>query len=79
MANKLQLLLMRIAPYIGIGVFLVVCVLALLIFSYILLIGGIIGLILFLIAYIKTRFFPGKKVDVFKPDKTGKTYEHRKD
>lgn len=50
----------KILPFIGMGIFLVVIIIALVLLSYVLLIGGAIGLILFCIAYLKRKFFPNK-------------------
>jgi len=50
----------KIMPFIGIGIFLVIVIIALVLLSYVLLIGGAIGLILFCITFLKQKFFPGK-------------------
>ena len=51
--NKLKA---KVMPYIGMGLFLILFLLGLVVFSYILIIGAIVGLILFLIAYIRSKF-----------------------
>ncbi len=57
-------ILAKLAPFLGAGIFLVIIVVAIIVFSYVLLIGGAIGLILFCLAYLKRKFFPSKKQDV---------------
>jgi len=42
---------------VGIAVFIGLFILGLIFFSYLLIIGGIIGLVLFLIGYIRAKFF----------------------
>ena len=69
---------MRLIPYLGMGVFLVLVVVALIFLSYLLLIGGIIGLVLFCIAWIRTRFFSKAKKDVEQSQQhhIGRTYDN---
>ncbi len=68
-------LLAKLLPFLGMGIFFVVIIIALIFFSYILLLGGLIGLVLFVVAFIKEKFFPTKK-NV--PARQGKTYDHDK-
>ncbi len=47
----------RIMSFIGLGIFIVLFICAFVFLSYLLIIGAAIGLILFLIAYVRKRFF----------------------
>lgn len=61
-----------LGSFIGLGIFIVLLICALIFFSYIFVIGATIGLVLFLIAYIRKRFF-APKVQKFVRD----TSKHR--
>lgn len=66
--------LSRLLPFLGIGIFLVVIIIALIFLSSLFLLGAIIGLILFIIAYVKKRFFSAKKSEIVPKSKT---YDHQ--
>ncbi len=61
MRQQLNSLFSRIGPFIMLGIFIVLLIVGLIILWYVVLWGVLIGLILFGIAYIKAKFFPGKK------------------
>lgn len=61
MRSYIQSLLARIMPFVGLGIVLAFVVIAFVIFSYVLLIGTVIGLVLFAITYLKQRFFLPKR------------------
>lgn len=63
-----------IVPFIVLGMFIVVFAFGLLLFIYLLIFGAIIGLFLFLIAWIKQKFFPSKKMTRRKT--SGRTIDH---
>ena len=50
-----------LASFIGMGVFIVLLIVGLVFFSYLLIIGGVIGLILLGILYLRAKFFAPKK------------------
>jgi len=52
-----QKLSVILTSFIGMGVFIVLFIVGLIFLSYLLIIGGIIGLILFSIAYLRAKFF----------------------
>ncbi len=66
-------LLAKLLPFIGFGVFIVLAVYAFVILSQALMYGAILGLIIFVIAFIKSKLFPAKKNNT---PTTGQTYEH---
>lgn len=78
MRNYPSALLMKIMPFIGIGIFLVVLIVAFVLLSYVLLIGAVVGLVLFVVAYIKQTFFSGKvsKDSVMVSKKPSQTFDN---
>lgn len=48
-------MLERIMPYIGLGLFVVLLVFAIIFLSYLFIFGAIVGLILFAIAWVRTK------------------------
>ncbi|HLB58010.1 MAG TPA: hypothetical protein VJL60_04270 [Gammaproteobacteria bacterium] len=66
----------KIVPFVFLGVFLVIFVLGLLLFSYLLILGALVGIILFAIAWIKDTFFSTKKKSP--SEKRGRIIEHDK-
>lgn len=63
-----QSVLAKIMPFIGIGIFLVFMLIAFVLLSYVLLFGALIGVALFVVAYIKQKFFISRN----KPTATSK-------
>jgi len=53
-------LLQRIIPFVILGIMIVIFVVGLVVFSYLLIFGALIGLILFVIAWIREKIFPSK-------------------
>lgn len=75
----------KIMPFFGVGIFIVLFIAALVFLSYILLIGAVIGIVLFVISYIRNKFFGGKTIQKTPPHiqhgevkKDGNVYEHKK-
>ncbi len=50
-------ILSRILPFLYLGIVIVVLIFGIILFSYLLILGAMVGLILFLIAYIREKFF----------------------
>ena len=65
----------KLGSYIGMGIMIVLFIVGLIIFSYILIWGAIIGLVWFIIAKIKSTFFPSKSRKI-KIEHKGRTFEH---
>ena len=71
-----------IAGYIGVIIFVILVILGLYIFSYLLIIGALIGLVLYTITFIRLKFFshpenPTRKTDSPRSkNKTGRTIDH---
>lgn len=64
----------KIIPFILLGMAIVAFAFGLLLFTYLLIFGAIVGLILFVIAWIKERFFSKKQVTRRTP---GRTIDHK--
>ncbi|EKD54195.1 MAG: hypothetical protein ACD_60C00117G0001 [uncultured bacterium] len=69
--------LQRLIPFIFLGILLVLFVVGVILFSYLLIVGAIVGLILFLIAWVKEKFFPGHKALKPKHPRSHRTIDHR--
>jgi len=71
-------ILSRILPFLFFGMFIVVLVVGLVLLSYLLIFGAIVGLFLFALAWIRDKFFAPKDVVPYqKPQKgTGRTFDH---
>lgn len=71
-------LLSRLLPFLFVGVMLVVLVAGFILLSYLLIWGAIVGLILFLIAWIREKLSPTKQVTTktSSPKKAGRTIDH---
>lgn len=70
-------LLDRFVPFIFLGIVIVALVAGLVLFSYLLIFGAIVGMVLFAMTWIRDRFFPKKDMTVHrKPPRQGQTYDH---
>ena len=70
-------LLSRIMPFISLGIAIVLLILGLFLMVHILIWGAIIGLILYLFALIKAKFFPNPHHSLqTRDDKPGRTFDH---
>lgn len=72
--SRLNQYVTRILPYLFLGFVLVLFVIGIIIFSYVLIIGTIIGLVLFSISYLRTRFLSKKQQ--IKPTRPPRTIDH---
>lgn len=50
----------NIAPFLGLGILIVLFILGIFIFSYLLIIGAIVGLVLYIVALIRAKFGSSK-------------------
>lgn len=57
----MQSFIARLLPFMFLGILLVLVVVGIILFSYLLLFGAMIGLILFVVAWIKGLFLPNKQ------------------
>ena len=73
----IQRLFARLIPFIFLGVMIVLFVVGIILFSYLLIFGAIVGMILFFITWVKEKLFPSKNIQYYqKPKKNGRTFEH---
>ena len=70
-------LLKRLLPFSFLGITLVVFVVGIVLLSYLLIVGAIVGFILFLIAWVKEKIFPQRQM-MHRPrhHRTGRTIDH---
>lgn len=69
-------MLTRIMPYIGLGLFIVLLVFAVIFLSYLFIFGAIVGLILFSIAWVRAKFAKKKPTTATTQTHHGKIYDH---
>ena len=76
--------LLKFSPFFYLGIMLIAAFFSLLLFSWLFILGAVVGGLLYLIAYLKRRFFTKEAPDVLvtragysdKTEKTGRTIEH---
>lgn len=68
-------ILPRIVPFIMLGIAIVAFVFGLILFSYLLIFGALVGLVLFAFTWIKEKFFPSKSISIQRP-KSNRTFDH---
>ncbi len=78
--KKANQFLVRIIPFLGLGVFLVLLAVGLVVFSYLLVLGAVVGVILFGAIWVYNRFFNRKRklaVRQHTPNRAGgRTIDH---
>lgn len=73
----MQNLFARLVPFIFLGIMIVIFVVGIVIFSYLLIVGAIVGMILFLAAWLKEKLFPSKDIQYYQQtEKRGRTFDH---
>jgi hypothetical protein len=74
-------LVARITPFLFLGMGLVALIAGLILFSYLLILGALVGLALFVITWVKEKFFPSKSLSTReRPElkRKGRTFDHEK-
>jgi len=67
----------KIVPFIFFGVMVVILVLGIILFSYVLILGAIVGCVFYLVARIKEKFFSSKElIKTKRSEKQGRIIEH---
>ena len=66
----------NLLAFIFLGMGIVALIAGIILFSYLLLYGAIVGIILFMILWLKERFFPSKKITPQQPTKPGRIIDH---
>jgi len=70
----MQKLFAKITPFIVLGIAIVAFIFGLVLLSYLLFFGAMVGLALFAFTWIKEKFFPPKALT--RPKKHGRTLDH---
>ncbi|MDR3478182.1 MAG: hypothetical protein P4M14_09155 [Gammaproteobacteria bacterium] len=70
----MQNFFMRVMPFITFGIILVLLIVGIILLSYLLVFGALIGLALFGIAWLREKLFPSKNVST--EVKQGRTIDH---
>ena len=70
MNSRLQRIIAPLLPHIGFGVALVVLVLAIILFSYIFIIGALIGLVIFAVASVRSYFIRKRYLNQYQLQQT---------
>lgn len=68
----MQHLIKRLIPFILLGIGLVAFVLGIMLFAYLFIFGALVGITLFMISWIREKFFPSKKIDGRHQKKSGR-------
>lgn len=76
MSHSAERFAAKLLPFLGMGVFIVLFIFGLMVLSYVLIIGAVIGLILFLINYIRTKFSHTHKKPHHLHQHRGRTIDH---
>ncbi len=66
----------KLIPFIFLGMMLVIFVVGLILLSYLLIWGAIVGLVLFLIAWVREKLFPRKQLTQSKKPPSGRIIDH---
>ena len=71
----MQRFLNRLVPFLLIGIALVAFAFGIILLAYLFLIGALVGLILFFIAWLRAKFFPKKTLSKPRSMKQGRTID----
>ncbi len=66
----------RIIPFIFLGIFIVLLVVGFIIFSYLLIFGALVGLVLFVLNWLREKLFPQKELKLPEKKRKGRTIDH---
>lgn len=69
-------LLLKIIPFLFLGMMLVILVVGFILLSYLLIWGAIVGLILFIITWVREKLFPSKELTKTDKPKSGRIIDH---
>lgn len=70
-------MLTRLIPFVFLGIMIVMFVVGLIVFSYLLIAGAVVGVLLFAVAWVKEKLFPTKHISIDRHIlKRGRTFEH---
>jgi hypothetical protein len=69
----MQRFLNQLIPFVLIGIAIVAFAFGIMLLAYLFLLGALIGLVLFIVSWIRHKFFPSKTITVRKPSKKSKS------
>ena len=68
----MQRFLNQLIPFIFIGIALVAFAFGIVLLAYLFLLGALVGMVLFLVSWVRKKFFPDKRVSQVKRNKSGR-------
>jgi len=68
--------LAKILPFFFLGVMLVILFVGFVLLSYLLILGAVVGLVLFVIAWVREKLFPSKQLTKTDKPKSGRIIDH---
>lgn len=66
----------RLAPFLMLGVLIVVFIAGIVIFSYLLILGALVGLVLFALTWLREKMFPSKQLVKKNKHRRGDVIDH---
>lgn len=69
-------MLAKIVPFLFLGMMLVILIVGFILLSYLLIWGAIIGLVLFLIAWVREKLFPSRQLTKTDKSTSGRIIDH---
>lgn len=67
----------RLAPFIFIGIMIVLFAVGIIILSYLLILGALVGIVLFVVVWIKDKLIRNDHLPQVKKKQEGRTIDHR--
>lgn len=69
--------LARLMPFVLLGIAIVILAFGVILLTYLLIFGVLVGMVLFLVSWLKTKLFPSKQLKS-KQSQTGRIIDHQK-
>lgn len=75
----MRALFTRLMPFLFLGITLVVFIAGMIVFSYVLIFGAVLGFVLFTIVWLKDKLFSSKTIAKRSPPSSGRVIDQEKD
>lgn len=75
----MRALLLRLLPFIFLGITIVLFIAGILVFSYVLIIGALLGFVMFIMVWLKDKLFPNKTIAKRPRSSSGRVIDQEKD
>lgn len=77
--RNISTLFARLLPFLWVGILLVLAFIGIIFFSYVLILGAFVGLVIYGIAYLRSKFFPKKPKTVVEQStqEQGRTFDYK--